>query len=124
LVLKITAADFEPGRAPKLSKCVAYSLQDQWAVGAAKPKSENYSAVLVKRFFERLTRPRSNSGYALKRIGLIVLSEAQAATLGATDRTLAYCHNRQTGSCRRSRCHSRHRCRHRSRRRARQRRRW
>jgi hypothetical protein len=97
LVLKITAADFEPGRAPKLSKCVAYSLQDQWAVGAAKPKSENYSAVLVKRFFEQLTRPRSNSGYALKRIGLIVLSEAQAATLGAPDHTLAYCHNRRTG---------------------------
>ena len=77
-------ADFGQGRTPKLSKTVAYSLQDQWPPGAAKPRSENYSAVLVKRFFKRLTRPRFNDGYALKRIGLIVLSEAQAATLGAT----------------------------------------
>ena len=88
VVLKIGAADFTRGRPPKLSKCVAYSLQDQWPHGAAKPKSENYSATLVKRFLKRLTRPRSNDGYALQCIGLIVLSEAHAATLEATDRTL------------------------------------
>ena len=88
VVLKIGAADFVPGRAPRLSKTIAYSLQNQWPPGAAKPKSENYSAALVKRFLKRLTGSRSNDGYALQRIGLIVLSEAHAATLEATDRTL------------------------------------
>ena len=88
MVLKIGAADFTQGRPPKLSKCVAYSLQDQWPHGAAKPKSENYDATLVKRFLKRLTRQRSNDGYALQRIGLIVLSEAHATTLEADDRTL------------------------------------